>query len=350
MTSKEYRRFIKDEYGADAAKMSAVEAMKDIMSGIAGELSFAAMGWGLMEFMSWVNSWFNDDDDDDDTAAAKAEFADTWWQSFLNGYLGGSLATSIMQGFDTSLTPAYDEFISDVKGIFDDKGDAVKEAAQVAFKYGLGIDLKALYKVGVGFRNLFEDDERVGAILMLLNAPERYVKAFVGDRREGETMEEYQTRIVRFYTLFDDVKYSDYFDEDGKYIGEDAPSIIMSKTKAQALRKEYEAAYRKDVLHHYGGKEVYASYMDTEKKYKDICELLGWKAETKPNKEKSKLSDLHRELAYEQKQVAKKAEKRKNWVGSEEDYYDKLVDEQKAKDELINQYYEYIKQSGLGAY
>jgi hypothetical protein len=90
--------------------------------------------------------------------------------------------------------------------------------------------------------------------------------------------------------------------------------------------------------------------MDTEKKYKDICELLGWKAETKPNKEKSKLSDLHRELAYEQKQVAKKAEKRKNWVGSEEDYYDKLVDEQKAKDELINQYYEYIKQSGLGAY
>jgi hypothetical protein len=350
MTSKEYRRFIKDEYGADAAKMSAVEAMKDIMSGIAGELSFAAMGWGLMEFMSWVNSWFNDDDDDDDTAAAKAEFADIWWQSFLNGYLGGSLVTSIMQGFDTSLTPAYDEFISDVKGIFDDKGDAVSEVAQVVAKYGLGIDLKALYKVGVGFRNLFEDDERVGAILMLLNAPERYVKAFVGDRREGETMEEYQTRIVRFYTLFDDVKYSDYFDEDGKYIGEDAPSIIMSKTKAQALRKEYEAAYRKDVLHHYGGKEVYASYMDTEKKYKDICELLGWKAETKPNKEKSKLSDLHRELAYEQKQVAKKAEKRKNWVGSEEDYYDKLVDEQKAKDELINQYYEYIKQSGLGAY
>jgi hypothetical protein len=255
-----------------------------------------------------------------------------------------------MQGFDTSLTPAYDEFISDVKGIFDDKGDAVNEVAQVVAKYGLGIDLKALYKAGVGVRNLFEDDERVGAILMLLNAPERYVKAFVGDRREGETMEEYQTRIVRFYTLFDDVKYSDYFDENGKYIGEDAPSIIMSKTKAQALRKEYEAAYRKDILHHYGGKEAYTSYMDTEKKYKDICELLGWKAETEPSKEKSRLSDLHKELAYEQKQVAKKAKKRKNWVGSEKDYYDKLVDEQIAKDELINQYYEYIKQSGLGAY
>ncbi len=350
MTSKEYRRFIKDEYGADAAKMSAVDAMKDIMSGIAGELSFAAMGWGLMEFMSWVNSWFNDDDDDDDTAAAKAEFADIWWQSFLNGYLGGSLATSIMQGFDTSLTPAYDEFISDVKGVFDDKGDAVSEAAQVATKYGLGVDLKSLYKIGVGVKNLFEEEERTGAILMLINAPERYVKAFVGDRREGETMEEYQTRIVRFYTLFDDVKYDEYFDKDGKYIGEDAPSIIMSKTKAQALRKEYEAAYRKDVLYHYGGKEAYASYMDTEKKYKDICEILDWKAETEPSKEKRKLSDMHIELAYEQKQVAKKAEKRKNWVGSEEDYYDKLMDEQKAKDELINQYYEYIKQSGLGAY
>jgi hypothetical protein len=329
--------------------MSAVDAMKDIMSGIAGELSFAAMGWGLMEFMSWVNSWFNDDDDDDDTAAAKGEFAETWWQSFLNGYLFGSVVTSIMQGFDTSLTPAYDELFSDVKGIFDGKGDAVSEVAQVAFKYFLGIDLQSLYKAGAGFRNLFEDDERVGTTLMLLNAPDRYVKAFVGDRREGETMEEYQTRIVRFYTLFDDVKYSDYY-EDGKYIGKDAPSIIMSKTKAQALRKEYEAAYRKDVLHHYGDKEAYVSYMKTETRYKFLCALLGWKAETEPSEEKSKLSDMHRELAYEQTQVAKKANNRKNWVGSEKDYYDKLVDEQKAKDELINQYYEYIKQSGLGAY
>ena len=350
MTSKQYKRYLKDEFGADAAKISAVDAFKDILSGMAGELGFAMMGWGLMEFMSWVNSWFNDDDDDDDTAAAKEEFADTWWQSFLNGYLGGSLATSIMQGFDTSLTPAYDEFIGDIKGIFDDKGDAVVETAQVATKYGLGVDLKALYKIGTGVKQMFKDDERAGAALMFLNAPDRYVKAFVGDRREDETMEEYQTRIVRFYTLFDDVKYDEYFDEEGKFIGEDAPSIIMSKTKAQALRKEYEVAYRKDMLHRYGGKEAYSSYMDTEKKYKDICQLLGWTPDAKPKDYGEEETPIQYEMWVYADDAAYYSKNRKNWVGSEDDYYDLLMDEQKAKNELINQYYEYIKQTGLGAY
>lgn len=353
MTSKQYKRYLKDEFGADAVKISAKDAFKDILSGVAGELSFAMMGWGLMEVMALVNGWLNDDDDDEDVAAAKQEVFDKWWKPILpmlNGYLFGSAATSWASGFDTSLTPAYDEFVKDVKGVFDDSGNRTWEVAQMAAKYFVGVDLKAMQSIGAGLEAMVEDDERAGAVLKFLNAPSRYIKAFVGDRREGETLEEYQTRIIRFHSLLEDVVYEHYFDEEGNYIGVDAPSLSMSKNQAQALRKEYEVAYAKNVLYHHGGKEMLANYMKVDKQYKDVCNLLGWKPDSKPSKKSIELSDMHAELAYYQYDVAYWTKRRKNWVGSEDYYYDLLMDEQKAKNDLINNYYEYIKQAGLGAY
>ena len=353
MTSKQYRRYLKDEFGVDAAKISAKDAFKDILSGVVGELSFAMMGWGLMEIMALVNGWLNDDDDDEDVAAAKQEVFDKWWKPILpmlNGYLFGSAATSLASGFEVSLTPAYDEFVKDVKGVLDDSGNRTWEVAQMAAKYFVGVDLKAMQSIGAGLEAMFEDDERAGAVLKFLNAPNRYIKAFVGDRREGETLEEYQTRIIRFHSLLEDVVYEHYFDEEGNYIGEDAPSLSMSKNQAKALRKEYEAAYAKDVLYHHGGKEMLADYMKVDKQHKDICELLDWNPSAKVSDKKSELSDMHAELAYYQDDVAYWSKQRKNWVGSEEEYYDLLMDELQAKNELINQYYEYIKQTGLGAY
>ena len=353
MTSKQYRRYLKDEFGVDAAKISAKDAFKDILSGVVGELSFAMMGWGLMEIMALVNGWLNDDDDDEDVAAAKQEVFDKWWKPILpmlNGYLFGSAATSWASGFGTSLTPAYDEFVKDVKGIFDDSGNRTWEVAQMAAKYLVGIDLKALQNIGAGLEAMFEDDERAGAVLKFLNAPSRYIKAFVGDRREGETLEEYQTRIIRFHSLLEDVVYEHYFDEEGNYIGEDAPSLSMSKNQAKALRKEYEAAYAKNVLYHYGGEEALAGYLKVEKQHKDICDLLGWSSTAKVSDKKRDLTDMHYALAKYQDKAAYWEKKRKDWVGSEDYYYDLLMDEQEAKNDLINNYYEYIKQAGLGAY
>ena len=352
-TSKQYRRYLKDEFGVDAAKISAKDAFKDILSGVAGELSFAMMGWGLMEIMALVNGWLNDDDDDEDVVAAKQEVFDKWWKPILpmlNGYLFGSAATSWASGFDASLTPAYDEFVKDVKGVFDDSGNRTWEVAQMAAKYLVGIDLKALQNIGAGLEAMFEDDERAGAVLKFLNAPNRYIKAFVGDRREGETLEEYQTRIIRFHSLLEDVVYEHYFDKEGNYIGEDAPSLSMSKNQAKALRKEYEAAYAKNVLYHYGGEEALADYLKVEKQHKDICDLLGWSSTAKVSDKKKDLTDMHYALAKYQDKAAYWEKKRKDWVGSEDYYYDLLMDEQKAKNDLINNYYEYIKQTGLGAY
>ena len=344
-TSKQYRRYLKDEFGVDAAKISAKDAFKDILSGVAGELSFAMMGWGLMKVMTVINGWLNEDDDDEDVAAAKQEFFDSWWQSLLNGYLGGSVVSSWINGFDTSLTPAYDEFAKDVNKLTDDKGSAMWEVAMMFSKYYIGIDLESWYKSAAAIENMYEDDERAGAVLMFLNAPDRYVKAFVGDRREGETLDEYTTRVGRTYALFEEIK----FDEKGKPVGEGVYENFVPKSRYNDLDKVFEEEYREDMLKKYGGDKGYADYTMADLRHKQICGLLDWNPDATPS-EKMVQTEIQDELEYYQKRVAKAIRKRKNWVGSEEDYYDLLMDEQEAKNDLINNYYEYIKQTGLGAY
>lgn len=344
-TSKKYRRYLKDEFGVDAAKISAKDAFKDILSGVAGELSFAMMGWGLMKVMTVINGWLNDDDDDEDVAAAKQEFFDSWWQSLLNGYLGGSVVSSWINGFDTSLTPAYDEFAKDVYKLTDDKGSVLWELGMMFTKYGIGIDLESLYKSAAAIENMYEDDERAGAVLMFLNAPDRYVKAFVGDRREGETLDEYTTRVGRTYALLEEIK----FDEKGKPVGGGVYENFVPKSRYNDLDKVFEEEYREDMLKKYGGDKGYADYTMVDLIHKQICELLDWNPNATPSEEKVQ-TDMQDELEYYQKRVAKAVRKRKNWVGDDEGYYDLLMDEQEAKNDLINNYYEYIKQTGLGAY
>ena len=344
-TSKQYRRYLKDEFGVDAAKISAKDAFKDILSGVAGELSFAMMGWGLMKVMTVINGWLNEDDDDEDVAAAKQEFFDSWWQSLLNGYLGGSVVSSWINGFDTSLTPAYDELVEDVKTLFDDKGSAMWEVAMMFSKYYIGIDLESWYKSAAAIENMYEDDERAGAVLMFLNAPDRYVKAFVGDRREGETLDEYTTRVGRTYALLEEIK----FDEKGKPVGEGVYENFVPKSRYNDLDKAFEEEYREDMLKKYGGDTGYVDYTMADLRHKQICGLLDWNPDATPS-EKMVQTDMQDELEYYQKRVAKAVRKRKNWVGDDEGYYDLLMDEQEAKNDLINNYYEYIKQAGLGAY
>ena len=349
--SKEHKKFLREELGEDGVKMSVDTAVSDLMQGLISDVGFTFMGTaGGMLLFSLLFGW-DEDDDEDREEYWEAFIKDASW-SMANGYAFGGLFGEYWGSGKVTFNPALEELQKTLERISDDKGDTLQEVVQALFQFGIGVDLKTFYNIAAGLENIFEEEDGnySGAVLKFLNAPDRYVKAFVGDRREDETMEEYQTRIVRFYTLFDDVKYDEYFDEEGKFIGEDAPSIIMSKTKAQALRKEYEVAYRKDMLHRYGGKEAYSSYMDTEKKYKDICQLLGWTPDAKPKDYGEEETPIQYEMWVYADDAAYYSKNRKNWVGSEDDYYDLLMDEQKAKNELINQYYEYIKQTGLGAY
>ena len=125
----------------------------------------------------------------------------------------------------------------------------------------------------------------------------------------------------------------------------------MSLKQIQELRKEYEKAYRRDVLHNVGGEASYESYMQTEAGYLAACSLLGWEAGKHPNQEALEAgSEMHAYL-YGDAYLASEMEKlRANFIGSEEDYFNLLMEEQKAKNDLIKNYYEYIKQSRAWAH
>ena len=348
----EYRKNIVAEYGKKAAWLSAYDAYKDIGRGLVGVISFSFMPVTLAMAMTWITRWIFDgyDDDDDAIVMAKRDFVDSILPSLLQGFTFGNMVANEMQGYESSLTPAWDEAYRDIRNIFDDKGHWWVEIGMFMSKYGLGVDSKALYNICAGIGAMSEGEDRVAAFLNFLNAPNKYVKAFVGDRKDGETMEEYQTRIVRHYTVLENVEYEDTHNDKGDFIGDGYYTNFVPANRFDNTQKEYEAAYAKDIIYSNGGSDVYKKYMKTNEDHAKICELLGWSTTAKPSEEKRYVSDMHAELAQYQADVAYYTKRRINWIGSEDGYYDLLMDEQKAKNDLINNYYEYIKQAGIGAY
>ena len=348
-TSKEYRAFLKEEFGVDAYNISRNDAIKDIIRGIVGDLAFSAMGWGLMNLASWITELFGGDaDDDDDIAAERRSFFNTFWMPALNGYLGGGIVASTLQGYDTSITPAYDELIKDIQGVFDDKGTWWYEAVEVCAKYGVGIDLKSIKNVAAGIENMWEDDgEKIPAVLKLINAPERYVKAFAGDRRAGETIEEYMTRILQLQSLFVSIKYEDFVDENGKYIGDDTPLMLMSKTEANKFLKEYDDKRIENILREYGDSSVFHRWENIDSDYREILKDMHWGYGTKPSgypahsKQGVILVDLDKwkSTIYAQASAANVISQRQKFLGEEETIFELLIKEMELKEQVINSYY-----------
>ena len=353
VTSKEYREFLREELGEDGVKIARGTAISDILQGFISDVGFTFMGtYGGMLLFSLLFDR-NDDDDDDDREEYWDNFIHDAHLSMLNGYAFGGLAGEIWGSGTVTFNPALDELKQKIERIADNKGNALLDTTRLLFQFGLGVDLKTFYNIAAGLENRFfeeEDGDYAGAWLKALNAPQGYLKAFVGDRRDGETAEEYMVRIVRLNSMLTDIKYSDYFDEEGRYIGDDAPSFGMTKKQAQNLRREYEAAYAKNILIRKDGIEAYNSYVEATKKHAQICELLGFNPHTTPSDEKAEQSDMHWEMAYYQEDIADIIKDRKEWIGDDDYYHTLLKDEQEAMNEFINSYYEYIKQSGLGAY
>jgi hypothetical protein len=351
-TSKEYKQFITDEFGRLGLWKKRGEMISDLLQGIISDTAFVFMGsYGGLLGMSLLFDR-NDDDDDDDKEEYWRSFKIDAALSMLNGYLFGGLVSSGIKKGEFVFNPALDELSEDIKKLLDDKGNWVVETAQIVTQFGIGVDLKTFYNIVAGVQNaLFEeeDGDYSGAFLKILNAPTGYIKAFVGDRREGESVEEYMLRIVRLHTHLANIEYKDVFDENGKPILEDFYSPSMSQKQLNELRKEAENAYRRNILIRKGGLDVYKSYMEAEKVHKDICDLIGYDPYSKPSKEKQEKSDVAWEMAYYQEDVAYAVKERTEWFGDEEEYYNLLKDEQKAMNEFINAYYEYIKQSGFGA-
>ena len=125
---------------------------------------------------------------------------------------------------------------------------------------------------------MIEDGYSREAVLNILGSPKNQVRLLAYERKEGETYEEYTTRIMRLYTIFDTPTYYDYYDEDGKYIG--GTPYGMKEYMLKDMPKEYEKAYRRDVL----SEKAYDNYMSTEESYDANHTAMGWSEGSNPSK------------------------------------------------------------------
>ena len=153
-----------------------------------------------------------------------------------------------------------------------------------------GVDLKTFEQIYSGVESMIEDGYSREAVLNILGSPKSQVRLLAYERKEGETYEEYTTRIMRLYTIFDTPTYGDYYNEDGKYIG--GTPYGMKEYMFKDMPKEYEKAYRRDVL----SEKAYDNYMSTEESYDANHKAMGWSNSSYPSDSKAW-----------------------TWVGSEED-------------------------------
>jgi hypothetical protein len=185
---------------------------------------------------------------------------------------------------------------------------------------------------------------------MALNAPDSQVRLLAGDRKEGETAQEYATRIMRLYSIFSNPEYSDYYNEKFSYRGEN-PAFLMSDYMARGMKKNWEMAYRSDVMRNKGLAEEWAAVLNTEEEYEEVVEALGFKANKTPADDAGYIDGEYRApieglseddfynlkyLAGYAAEVAKDAHK---YLGGDEDAYLEYVrNEMAAKRELISEY------------
>lgn len=159
-----------------------------------------------------------------------------------------------------------------------------------------GVDLQTFEQIYSGVESMIEDGYSREAVLNILGSPKSQVRLLAYERKEGETYEEYVTRIMRLYTIFDTPTYYDYHDENGKYIG-GAP-FGMKEYMLKDMSKEYEKAYRRDVL----SEEVYDNYLSTEELYDTNHTAMGWRQGSNPSKkayEKAWVQDATGEWRFE---------------------------------------------------
>ena len=141
-----------------------------------------------------------------------------------------------------------------------------------------GVDLQTFEQIYSGVESMIEDGYSREAVLNILGSPKSQVRLLAYERKEGETYEEYATRIMRLYTIFDTPTYYDYYDENGKYIG--GIPFGMKEYMLKDMSKEYEKAYRRDVL----SEKAYDNYLSTEELYDTNHTAMGWSKGSNPSK------------------------------------------------------------------
>jgi hypothetical protein len=294
---------------------------------------------------------------DDDEQKKKSWEALGWLTAFapIGTFTAGGTLMSILGGHKVSFSGALSEFEEEWNKIISEyKNDGFFEAMLAAgdflIRKGFGVDYETFMRMYAGIENMFESGMSAENIFMALNAPDSQVRLLAGDRKEGETAVEYATRIMRLYSIFSNPEYSDYYNEKFSYRGEN-PAFLMSDYMARGMKKNWEMAYRSDVMRNKGLAEEWAAVLNTEEEYEEVVEALGFKANKTPADNAGYIDGEYRapieglseddfyDLKYLAEYAAEVAKDARTYLGGDEETYLEYVrDEMDAKRELISEY------------
>ena len=272
----------------------------------------------------------------------------------------GNALVSAFQGFDFQPLGAYNDLMEDINLMVKEykengfEGDLALMAADFLARKGLGVDYKTYFNLYSGLQSLAKDGYSHEALLKALNAPNSQVRLLAGERREGETFEQYATRILRLYTIFgDDTVFEENY-KDGKFTNGNKP-VMMSKTQLRDMRKNYEQAFRNDILKRKGGYAKRDMVNAIEEEYAKVMDAMGWTADKNPNNKAydtdtyvAPISGVNEneyyELAELARQVAADFKITSSYVGNDDDrYYQYLMREVESKKKLIDKFNNAIK-------
>ena len=348
MFNKKYR----DIYSKEQLREARRRAYGNYAMGFMGGFIFAIMGATPVLLLA-----AGSDDDDKWTTFKNAMYSGVL-TSVVGGFIGGNIAVSTISGYKFSINPAWDDLVKDVQRLWNTEwltASGFYAVLNIASRYQYGLDLKTFVNIGKGVDAIIEGSGTAEGALKILNAPQTQINLIAGARREGETAQQYITRRMRLETIGSTPKYSDVYNEDGKYIGNGlfGSPLGMSEYQAKKLNNEYEAAYRESVVYNYGGSEAIRTMKDVEDEYEDVVKTMGWKADAHPNMKAVEgeyvapmrgltedewwsLYDLADEVAYT-------VEDTEFFMGEDYNYYNKVAEMLAAKKQLINKYNELNK-------
>lgn len=354
MTNAEYRNAIREEYGDKALSDARKKAYAQLMQSAAGSYLFALMGQAIANgFYSLVGG------DDDEYRSYKNVLWGATATFLFGGVVGGAVIISGLQGYGFSLTAAWDDAVKSIEKLLNVdnwlSGEAVYEAINIVARYKYGVDLDTFTNIATGIQGYFEGSGNVEATMKILNAPRSQVNLVAGVRRDGETIMEYVTRIMRAESLLSVPDYYTLYSEDdddefiGKGVLRNSP-FRVSEYQAKKYHKQYAASYNSNVVTRFGGASQLSTMKEVDSKYAERAKAI----EIIPNSIPSSKT-IHKVLSTNgneedlirlleaQMEVGIVHKEMERFVGTDENYYKKAVELNKAKENFISIYDELNK-------
>ena len=347
----EYKQRLVEEYGEDGVKDILRDARKvayaQLLQGAIGEFIFVLMGApGAVPLFRLLGG---DDDEGESWDLVKGAM----WSLLLNvssgGYALGSLLNSALSGYQVKFFAAFDDLYKDVKEFI--STPSLYKAIQILGVYRYGVDLQTLTNIATGVEGMIEaasyGDGGAEAVMKVLNIPRTQIDLVAGKRKEGESVQDYVVRRLRTEAIGSVPEV----DEEGNIIADEEywdKFYTPRKSYAKKYKKDFETAYRRNVITQQGSIDAYNNYLEVEEEYNEVVDAIGWTPETKPSPKKYKQivtiggfdEVAYRELFVLQKDVAIKAKKVENFAGTDENYYALLQQMIESKQKLINRYNE----------